>query len=183
MNKTSVSVGLAHLRTNNYLLDARLGTSGNRLSEFQVGINHGRRIGGAFVNVDLGMQNGIGAFRCAKRRDQERDPTRAASPTPNYRKPRHRQRHLQPFTLWGESFSFSSLATGRRSEDVLFSPERISLGGSASVRGFKDQQLTGDSSGYWRNDVHFGAPDEQAGCARRSWIQRQRRLRPGCDPQ
>ena len=28
----------------------------------QLGINHGRRIGNAFVNLDLGMQNGIGAF-------------------------------------------------------------------------------------------------------------------------
>ena len=157
VSKTSVNVGLAHLRTNNYLLDARLGTSSNRLSEFQVGINHGRRIGSAFVNVDLGMQNGIGAFD-AQSNDRERDREGNLTPTPNYRKYTATLSYLQPFTLWGESFSFSSLATGQRSEDVLFSPERISLGGSASVRGFKDQQLTGDSGGYWRNDVRWARP-------------------------
>ncbi len=157
VSKTSVNVGLAHIRTNNYLLDTRLGPSSNRLSEFQVGINHGRRIGSAFVNLDLGMQNGIGAFD-AQSNDQERDREGNLTPTPNYRKYTATLSYLQPFTLWGESFSFSSLATGQRSEDVLFSPQRISLGGSASVRGYKDQQLTGDSGGYWRNDIRWARP-------------------------
>lgn len=31
----------------------------------------------------------------------------------------------------------------------------MSLGGSASVRGYKDQQLTGDCGGYWRNDLRW----------------------------
>ena len=157
VSKTSVNVGLAHLRTNNYLLDARLGPSSNRLSELQVGINHGRRIGSGFVNFDLGMQNGIGAFD-AQSNNQERDREGNLTSTPNYRKYTATVSYLQPFTLWGESFSFSSLATGQRSEDVLFSPQRISLGGSASVRGFKDQQLSGDSGGYWRNDVRWARP-------------------------
>ncbi|WET10886.1 ShlB/FhaC/HecB family hemolysin secretion/activation protein [Pseudomonas sp. D3] len=157
VSKTSVNVGLAHLRTNNYLLDARLGPSSNRLSELQVGINHGRRIGSGFVNFDLGMQNGIGAFD-AQSNNQKRDREGNLTSTPNYRKYTATVSYLQPFTLWGESFSFSSLATGQRSEDVLFSPQRISLGGSASVRGFKDQQLSGDSGGYWRNDVRWARP-------------------------
>ena len=157
VSKTSVNVGLAHLRTNNYLLDARLGPSSNRLSELQVGINHGRRIGSGFVNFDLGMQNGIGAFD-AQSNNQERDREGNLTSTPNYRKYTATVSYLQPFTLWGESFSFSSLATGQRSEDILFSPQRISLGGSASVRGFKDQQLSGDSGGYWRNDVRWARP-------------------------
>ncbi|WP_230960131.1 ShlB/FhaC/HecB family hemolysin secretion/activation protein, partial [Pseudomonas fluorescens] len=75
-----------------------------------------------------------------------------------YRKYTATVSYLQPFSLWGESFSFSSLATGQRSEDILFSPQRMSLGGSASVRGFKDQLLTGDSGGYWRNEVRWARP-------------------------
>jgi len=38
---------------------------------------------------------------------------------------------------------------------VLFSPQRISLGGISSVRGFKDQSLSGDSGGYWRNQLRW----------------------------
>ncbi|MGA3828156.1 ShlB/FhaC/HecB family hemolysin secretion/activation protein, partial [Pseudomonas chlororaphis] len=57
-----------------------------------------------------------------------------------------------------ESFSFSSLMTGQRSEDVLFSPQRTSLGGQSSIRGYKDQSLSGDSGGYWRNDLRWSRP-------------------------
>ena len=156
LSKTSVSVGVSHLRTNNYFNDERLDVSSNRLSEFQVGINHGRRIGNAFVNLDVGMQNGTGAFD-AQKDDQERI-RGILTPTPRYRKYTATMSYLQPFTLWGESFSFSSLATGQRSEDVLFPAQRMSLGGSYSVRGFKDQQLSGDSGGYWRNEVRWARP-------------------------
>ncbi|MBY8948159.1 ShlB/FhaC/HecB family hemolysin secretion/activation protein [Pseudomonas sp. SH10-3B] len=156
VSKTSVNVGLTHLRTNNYFNDERLDVSSNRLSEFQVGINHGRRIGNAFVNLDVGMQNGTGAFD-AQKDDQERIRGNL-TPTPRYRKYTATVSYLQPFTLWGESLSFSSLATGQRSEDVLYPAQRMSLGGSYSVRGFKDQQLTGDSGGYWRNEVRWARP-------------------------
>lgn len=156
VSKTSVNVGLTHLRTNNYINDTRLGVSSNRLSEFQVGISHGRRIGSAFVNLDVGMQNGIGAFDAQK--DEQTRIRGNLMPTPRYRKYTATLSYLQPFTLWGESLSFSSLATGQRSEDVLYAPQRMSLGGSYSVRGFKDQQLNGDSGGYWRNEVRWARP-------------------------
>ncbi|PRW84758.1 ShlB/FhaC/HecB family hemolysin secretion/activation protein [Pseudomonas fluorescens] len=156
VSKTSVNVGLAHLRTNNYILDARTEASSNRLSELQLGVNHGRRIGSAFVNLDLGMQSGIGLLDAQSQ--DERDKLGRRQPNSRYRKYTATVSYLQPFSLWGESFSFSSLATGQRSEDILFSPQRMSLGGSASVRGFKDQLLTGDSGGYWRNEVRWARP-------------------------
>ena len=62
LSKTSLSTGVAYLRTNNFIEDSKLVLGSNRLSEAQFGINHGRRIGGSFLNIDLGMQDGIGAF-------------------------------------------------------------------------------------------------------------------------
>ena len=123
-------------------------------SEFQVGINHGRRVANAFVNLDVGMQKGVGAF------DAQRNalPQKQGSPDARYRKYTATLSYLQPFKLWDETFSFTSLATGQLSDDVLFSPQRMSLGGSASVRGYKDQQLSGDSGGYWRNDLRWSRP-------------------------
>ena len=153
MSKTSLSAGLAHMRSNNYVSDSRLRNSSHRLSEFQLGINHGRRIASSFVNLDVGMQNGIGAFDA-----QGSHNPKPSMPEARYRKYTATISYLQPFKLWGESFSFTSMATGQRSEDVLFSPQRISLGGSASVRGYKDQQLSGDSGGYWRNDLRWSRP-------------------------
>ncbi|MBI6634044.1 ShlB/FhaC/HecB family hemolysin secretion/activation protein [Pseudomonas paralactis] len=153
LSKTSLNTGIAYLRTNNFIEDNKLALSSNRLSEAQVGINHGRRIGGSFLNIDLGMQNGIGAFDAQANHDPK-----PGQPDARYRKYTATVSYLYPFKLWGESLSFSSLMTGQRSEDVLFSPQRMSLGGQSSIRGYKDQMLAGDSGGYWRNDLRWSRP-------------------------
>ncbi|MBD8572141.1 ShlB/FhaC/HecB family hemolysin secretion/activation protein [Pseudomonas syringae] len=153
LSKTSLNAGLAYLRTNNYVEDSKLALSSNRITEAQFGINHGRRIGSAFLNIDLGMQQGIGALDAQGNHDP--GPGQADA---RYRKYTGTLSYLQPFQLWGEKLTFTSLATGQRSEDVLFSPQRQSLGGSSSVRGYKDQFLSGDSGGYWRNEVRLTRP-------------------------
>lgn len=153
VSKTSLSAGLSYLRTNNFIEDSKLKLSSNRISEAQFGFNHGRRIGSAFVNFDAGMQEGIGAFDAQGSHDPG-----PGEPDARYRKYTATLSYLQPLKLWGESFSFSSLMTGQRSEDVLFSPQRTSLGGLSSIRGYKDQSLSGDSGGYWRNDLRWSRP-------------------------
>jgi hemolysin activation/secretion protein len=153
VSKTSLSTGLSYLRTNNFIEDSKLKLSSNRISEAQFGLNHGRRVGSAFVNFDAGMQQGIGAFDAQGSHDPG-----PGEPDARYRKYTATLSYLQPFKLWGESFTFSSLMTGQRSEDVLFSPQRTSLGGLSSVRGYKDQSLSGDSGGYWRNDLRWARP-------------------------
>jgi hemolysin activation/secretion protein len=151
VSKTAASFGLSHQRTRNYVDDTYIGVSSTHLSEAQLGINHGRRIGSAFVNLDAGWQRGISAFAA------QDDDSHAAngSPTARYNKYSLTLSYLQPFKLWSESFSFESLVTGQHSEDVLYSAQRISLGGINSVRGFKDQTLSGDSGYYWRNQLRW----------------------------
>ncbi|WP_413794512.1 MULTISPECIES: ShlB/FhaC/HecB family hemolysin secretion/activation protein [unclassified Pseudomonas] len=153
LSKTSLNTGLSYLRTQNFIEGSKLAESSNRISEAQFGINHGRRVGNAFVNLDLGLQQGIGAFDA----QGDHDPG-PGLPDARYRKYTATLSYLQPFKLWDESFSFSSLMTGQRSEDVLFSPQRMSLGGQSSIRGYKDQSLSGDSGGYWRNDLRWSRP-------------------------
>jgi hemolysin activation/secretion protein len=153
VSKTSLSVGLSNLRSNNYIEDSRLALSSNRISEAQYGFNHGRRVGSGFLNLDLGMQQGIGAFGA-----QANHHPGPGEPNARYRKYTGTLSYLQPFELWGERLSFSSLATGQRSEDVLFSSQRTSLGGASSVRGYKNQFLAGDSGGYWRNELRLTRP-------------------------
>jgi hemolysin activation/secretion protein len=152
-SKTSLNAGLSYLRTNNFIEDSKLKLSSNRISELQYGINHGRRVGSAFVNLDLGLQQGIGAFDA-----QGSGQSGAGEPNARYRKYSVTGTYLQPFSLWGEPFSFTSLISGQHSEDVLFGPQRTSLGGLSSIRGYKDQSLSGDSGGYWRNDLRWSRP-------------------------
>ncbi|AEF20107.1 ShlB/FhaC/HecB family hemolysin secretion/activation protein [Pseudomonas fulva] len=153
VSKTSFNTGLSHIRTNNFIEDNRIGVSSNRLSEWQLGFNHGRRVGSAFVNADIGWQRGIGAFDA-----QGNGHPRGRNPVARYNKYTLTLSYLQPFDLGGERFSFESLATGQKSEDQLFSPARISVGGLNSVRAFKDQSLSGNSGGYWRNQLRWTRP-------------------------
>ena len=153
LSKTAVNLGISHLRTNNYLDDSLIDVSSTRLSESQLGVNHGRRIGTAFLNLDAGWQQGIGAFDAQGAGDPH-----GTEPVARYNKYSLTLSYLQPFTLWGEAFSFDCLATGQRSEDPLYSPQRISVGGLNSVRGFKQQTLTGNSGGYWRNQLRWRRP-------------------------
>ncbi|WP_060837301.1 ShlB/FhaC/HecB family hemolysin secretion/activation protein [Pseudomonas sp. Os17] len=150
LSKTGMSLGLSQLRTRNYIDDNLIDVSSNRITESQLGFNHGRRIGNALVNADIGWQQGIGALDA-----QGSGNPHGSEPVARYNKYSLTLSYLQPFRLWDENFSFDSLATGQRSEDVLFSPQRISLGGLNSVRGFQDQTLSGNSGGYWRNQLRW----------------------------
>lgn len=153
LSKTAVNLGLSHVRARNYLDDTLIDVSSSRITESQLGINHGRRIGTAFINLDAGWQRGIGALGA-----QGAGHPRGNEPVARYDKYTLTLSYLQPFQLWGEQFSFDSLATGQRSEDALYSGQRISIGGLSSVRGFKDQLLSGDSGGYWRNQLRWRRP-------------------------
>jgi hemolysin activation/secretion protein len=153
VSKTAFSTGLSHVRTNNFIEDNHIGISSNRLSEWQLGFNHGRRVGSAFVNADIGWQRGIGAFDA-----QGNGHPRGQNPVARYNKYTLTLSYLQPFNLGSERFSFESLATGQKSEDQLFSPARISVGGLNSVRAYKDQSLSGNSGGYWRNQLRWTRP-------------------------
>ncbi|MCO7520971.1 MULTISPECIES: ShlB/FhaC/HecB family hemolysin secretion/activation protein [unclassified Pseudomonas] len=153
LSKTAVNLGISHLRARNYLDDTLIDVSSTRITERQLGVNHGRRIGNAFVNLDAGWQQGIGALDAQGAGDPHGN-----EPVARYNKYTLTLSYLQPFQLWGEQFSFDSLATGQRSEDALYSGQRISVGGLTSVRGFKEQTLTGDSGGYWRNQLRWRRP-------------------------
>jgi len=163
-SKTAASLGISQLHTRNYIENNLIDVSSQRLTESQLGFNHGRRIGSAFVNVDLGWQRGIGALD-AQRDDQPH----GGQPVARYNKYSLTASYLQPLQLWGESLSFDSLVNGQRSEDVLYSPQRISIGGLSSVRGFKEQSLSGDSGGYWRNQLRWRRP--VAWESLRPWVQ------------
>ena len=153
VSKTAASLGISQVHTRNYIEDNLIDVSSQRLTESQLGFNHGRRIGNAFVNLDLGWQRGIGALDA-----QRDDHPQGGQPVARYNKYSLTASYLQPLQLWGESLSFDSLLNAQRSEDVLYGPQRISIGGLSSVRGFKEQSLSGDSGGYWRNQLRWRRP-------------------------
>ncbi|WP_238706741.1 ShlB/FhaC/HecB family hemolysin secretion/activation protein [Pseudomonas aeruginosa] len=146
-----MSLGLSHQRTNNYVEDTRLEDQSTRITETQLRFNHGGRIGSGFVN-----STSAGS--------RDRRPWRAGSRPPAGGRSACALRQVQPdpqlpaaFQLWGERFSFDSLATGQRSEDAVVRPTAHQPRRNSSVRGFKDQTLTGDSGGYGWQPVALAA--------------------------
>ncbi|MDI6529535.1 ShlB/FhaC/HecB family hemolysin secretion/activation protein, partial [Pseudomonas otitidis] len=72
--------------------------SSPRITETQLGFNHGRRLGSAFVNLDLGWQQGIGALDAKNSRIDGKSGTNA-----RYDKYSLTASYLQPFQLLGEN--------------------------------------------------------------------------------
>jgi len=151
--KTAVNIGASRLATRNYIDNILIKSASQRLTELQVGLNQGARLGSSYLNLDLGWQKGIGALDA-----QNNQKPKGSEPVARYNKYSLTASFLQPFTLFGQNFSFDALLYCQKSEDVLFSPQRISLGGISSVRGFKEQSLSGDSGGYLRNQLRWNKP-------------------------
>jgi hemolysin activation/secretion protein len=158
-SKTAVNAVLDHASVDNYFdtyredgrvtQGAKLPTLSPRLTEVGLGINHGHRLGSAYVNVDLGWQRGISWLGADHdEANLEKDQARA-----QYNKYTLAASFFQPFSLLSQQFSLESMAYWQKSEDILFGQRAISLGGNNSVRGFQDQSLVGNSGGYWRNQL------------------------------
>ncbi|WP_244613395.1 ShlB/FhaC/HecB family hemolysin secretion/activation protein [Modicisalibacter radicis] len=156
LGKTAGSVAVSRISTRNDIDGTRIDVSSQRLSELSVGLNHGRRLGNGLFNADLGWHRGLTILGA------QRD-TAPQTPSAQYTRTTLTLSYLRPFRLFGESFSFTSLANGQWSDDVLYSPQRIALGGQSSVRGFKEQSLSGDSGAYWRNQLTWRHPVDIAG--------------------
>ncbi len=153
LGKTAVNTNIRHIRTRNFIQDNLIDISSQKLSEVSVGINHGRRLWKGFLNLDLGYQKGTTAFGAQK----DHHPV-DRQPKAQFSKYTATASYLLPFQLYSQNLTFSSMATGQWSHDVLYGPFRFSIGGLSSVRGFREQSLSGDSGGYWRNDLTWRTP-------------------------
>ncbi|MDR3213610.1 MAG: ShlB/FhaC/HecB family hemolysin secretion/activation protein [Azoarcus sp.] len=149
LSKTLLSGALNTTETKNKLEDITLNSS-VRLTELGLSLGHGRRLGPAFINLDLGWQRGMGWLGAA--RDQH--PAKGEAHA-QYNKYTATASFLQPFTILKHPLSLESVAFWQKSRDVLYSPRQVGLGGLYSVRGFKDQTLYGDTGGYWRTQLRW----------------------------
>jgi hemolysin activation/secretion protein len=148
--KTGVNLTLNHTAADNYIEDIRLDVSSPRLTEIGLGINHGRRLGSAILNLDLGWQRGTPLLGATRDHHPGADDAHA-----QYDKYTLSASLLHPFTLFAQALNLESIATWQKSEDVLTSQRRMSPGGLNAVRGYKEQTLMGDTGGYWRTQLNW----------------------------
>lgn len=144
--KTSAAVGLTHRINHNYLDDVLLATSSRKLSSFSLGINHTQKIATGVATFNPTFTQGVPWLGAEDDNDKYGDVPKA-----EFRKWSVSGSYQQPLTdrLWWLSSVYLQW-----SPDRLYGSERLTLGGEASVRGFKEQYISGDNGGYWRNEIN-----------------------------
>lgn len=145
-SKISAVAGITHRQSRNLIMEQLLESSSYELSSLRLGLNLATRVNRHFFTLNPALTLGTDWFGADS--DHGRSPLLPQA----------------QFEKWGLFGSYSTagghlgwLSTGslQWSPDVLYSVERLSLGGEASVRGFKEQSISGDIGGYLRNEVSW----------------------------
>ncbi|TDS85945.1 hemolysin activation/secretion protein [Rahnella sp. BIGb0236] len=145
--KTGASVGLTHQISNNYLNDVLLDSSSRKLSSLLFGLNHTQKIFGGVATLNPTFSHGVSWLGAEDDSGKHDDMPKAG------------------FKKWNLNGSFQLPVAnhlgwltsfyGQWSPDRLYGSERLTIGGESSVRGFKEQYLSGDNGGYWRNELNY----------------------------
>lgn len=145
--KTGVSAGITHRINRNYLDDVLLATSSRKLSSVSLGINHTQKIASGVATLNPTFTQGVPWLGAEDDNDKQGDVPKA-----EFRKWSLNgsfQRPVADKIWWLTSVYF------QWSPDRLYGSERLTLGGETSVRGFKEQYISGDNGGYWRNELNW----------------------------
>jgi hemolysin activation/secretion protein len=145
--KTGASLGLTHQISRNWLNDAKLDSSSRRLTSLQFGLNHTQKIFGGVATLNPTFSHGVPWLGAEDDNGKKGDVPKA-----EFKKWSLNGSYQLPVAnnLW-----WLSSVYGQWSPDRLYGSERLTLGGESSVRGYKEQYLSGDNGGYWRNELNY----------------------------
>jgi hemolysin activation/secretion protein len=145
--KTGVQLGLNHYTSHNFLNNTLLTSSSRKITSLQLGLNHTQKMFGGVATLNPAFSRGMPWF------DAESDAGKTGDlPKAQFRKWSLSGSFQRPLTnsLWWLSSVYAQW-----SPDRLYGSERLTLGGESSVRGFKEQYLSGDAGGYLRNELDY----------------------------
>lgn len=151
--KTSGGVSLSLKSVRNYLEDVYLETSSRKLAILGLSLSHTRKLAGGTARIGLGHETGLPMLGA------KNDSGRAqGEPEAQFEKLTVDLSYAIPFQVLDLNFAWSTVARGQWSNDTLFSTERQSIGSETTVRGYKEDSLSGDSGGYVRNELSLSLP-------------------------
>ncbi|MDB2164019.1 ShlB/FhaC/HecB family hemolysin secretion/activation protein [Citrobacter farmeri] len=138
--KTGLTTGITHRISRNYLDDVLLESSSRKLSSVMLGINHTQKMFGGVATLNPSFTHGVPWLGAEDDHDKYGDVPKA-----EFRKWSLNgsfQRPVAADLWWLSSIYF------QWSPDRLYGSEQLTLGGESSVRGFKEQYLSGNNGGY-----------------------------------
>ncbi|AXD45938.1 ShlB/FhaC/HecB family hemolysin secretion/activation protein [Salmonella enterica] len=145
--KTGVSLGLNHRINHNWLDDVLLESSSRKLTSLLFGLNHTRKMSGGVATFNPTFSRGMPWLGA------ESDGSKNGElPKAQFRKWSFNASFQRPVAdnLW-----WLLSAYGQWSPDRLYGAEQLSIGGESSVRGFKEQYISGNNGGYLRNELNL----------------------------
>ncbi|WP_409308837.1 ShlB/FhaC/HecB family hemolysin secretion/activation protein [Pectobacterium sp. B1J-3] len=145
--KTSVSAGMSHRIGQNYLNDVLLQSSSRKLSSAIIGINHSQKLWGGLATLNPAYSRGTRWFGAEGDEGKSDDAPRA-----EFNKLTLAASYYYPLS---NNINYLTNFYAQYSPQTLYGSEQVTLGGETSVRGFKEQYLSGDRGGYWRNEVNW----------------------------
>ncbi|QNK30812.1 ShlB/FhaC/HecB family hemolysin secretion/activation protein [Serratia sp. JUb9] len=145
--KLALDMGLSRRRTENRLAGQRLSNSSVTVASLSAGLNYSRSLGGGYLTLNPTASHGLRGMGATP--DEPAAPYAARS---EFRKFSLSSSYFYPLT---PNLYYLTSAYGQISADNLYAGERLSVGGQYSVRGFKEQYLTGNSGTYWRNELNW----------------------------
>lgn len=145
--KFGIDIGLTRRRTENRLAGERLAVSSPTISSLSFGGNYSAVVGQGYLTFNPTISHGLSILGATADDPQHRD-----LPRSKFRKFSLSTSYFHPLV---SSLSYLASAYGQTTPDNLYSSERISVGGQYSVRGFREQYLTGNRGAYWRNELSW----------------------------
>lgn len=145
--KTGVSLGLSHRINRNYLDDILLESSSRRLTSLLFGLNHTQKMFGGVATFNPTFSRGMPWLGAENDGSKNGD-----LPKAQFRKWSLNASFQRPVA---ENMWWLASAYGQWSPDRLYGSERMTIGGESSVRGFKEQTISGDKGAWWRNELNY----------------------------
>lgn len=148
-SKVSVNWSLALLDTENSIQGIRLSSSSYRQVSGSVNLRWQQRLENSLIGLDLGMTRGIKILG-ANSAD-----TGPAGASITARRLTASLTYQTKTSAWGKPLDYSILLRGQAALDPVFSNGRFGLGGSSTVRGFRDDGISGRYGLFLRQQVGF----------------------------
>ncbi|MEZ7215916.1 ShlB/FhaC/HecB family hemolysin secretion/activation protein [Klebsiella spallanzanii] len=143
--RLALDMALSRRQTENRLGGIRLDVSSPTLSSVTAGLSYSRSIGGGYLTFGPSLSHGVSLAGAT--RD---DPAHPDLPRSEFRRFSASTSWFYPIT---PSLYWLTSAYGQTTPDRLYASEQLSVGGLYSVRGFKEQYLSGNRGVYWRNEL------------------------------
>lgn len=144
--KTGLSLGLTHRINRNALNDTRLESSSRKLTSVTLGLSHSQKLLGGFATLNPAYSRGVPWLGAEDDSGKIKEAPRA-----EFHKLSLSGSYYLPLT---QDWTYLTSLYGQWTPQRLYGSERLTIGGESSVRGFKEQYLSGDQGGYWRNEVN-----------------------------